>query len=94
MSVPRVDAPRREFVAEAYERLRELIVRGQLGPGTRLIETELADRFEMSRTPVRTAMYLLQRDGSFDGCGGDASPFAFHPNVDPHSGLQAERFAD
>ncbi len=69
MSVPRVDAPRREFVAEAYERLRELIVRGQLGPGTRLIETELADRFEMSRTPVRTAMYLLQRDGFVEVAG-------------------------
>ena len=55
--------PRREFVAQAYERLRDLIVQGKLGPGTRLIETELAERLEMSRTPLRTALYLLAQEG-------------------------------
>lgn len=54
---------RREFVAEAYERLRELIVQGKLGPGARLIETELAERLGMSRTPLRTALYLLAQEG-------------------------------
>lgn len=58
-----VAPPRREFVAEAYERLRDLIVQGKLGPGARLIETELSERLEMSRTPLRTALYLLAREG-------------------------------
>jgi len=69
MSAPRLAAPRREFVAEAYERLRDLIVRGQLGPGMRLSETELAERFGMSRTPVRTAMYLLNQEGYVEVTG-------------------------
>jgi DNA-binding GntR family transcriptional regulator len=62
-------APRREFVAEAYERLRHLIVQGQLGPGMRLIETELAERLGMSRTPVRTALYLLNQEGFVEVAG-------------------------
>lgn len=64
-----MEAPRREFVAEAYERLRDLIVRGQLGPGMRLSETVLAERFGMSRTPVRTAMYLLHQEGYVEVAG-------------------------
>ena len=55
--------PRREFVSEAYERLRDLIVQGKLGPGARLIETELSERLDMSRTPLRTALYLLTQEG-------------------------------
>lgn len=69
MSAPSLAAPRRDFVADAYERLRHLIVQGQLGPGTRLIETELAERFGMSRTPLRTAMHLLQQEGFVEVTG-------------------------
>lgn len=63
------DAPRRELVAEAYERLRGLIVQGQLGPGMRLIEVELAGRFGMSRTPVRTALFMLHQEGYVEASG-------------------------
>lgn len=69
MSTPAMAAPRREYVAEAYERLRDLIVRGQLGPGVRLIETELAERFGMSRTPLRTALYILNQEGYVESVG-------------------------
>jgi DNA-binding GntR family transcriptional regulator len=69
MTASSMPAPRREFVAEAYERLRRLIVQGQLGPGMRLIETELAERFGMSRTPLRTAMYLLNQEGFVEVAG-------------------------
>lgn len=63
-------APRRELVQEAYASLRKLIVLGQLGPGVRLIETELAARLGMSRTPLRTALYLLHQEG-FVEAGGE-----------------------
>jgi DNA-binding GntR family transcriptional regulator len=61
--------PRREYVAEAYERLRDLIVQGKLGPGVRLIETELSERLGMSRTPLRTALYLLNQEGYVEAVG-------------------------
>lgn len=62
-------SPHREFVAEAYERLRDLIVQGKLGPGVRLIETELSERLGMSRTPLRTALYLLHQEGYVEASG-------------------------
>ena len=48
---------------EVYGRLRELIVQGQLEPGTRIIETEVAERLGVSRTPVREALQRLQQEG-------------------------------
>src|SRR5690606_3642718 len=45
-----------------YERLRDLIVRGQLAPGARLIEQEIATRLGTSRTPVRSALQRLQQE--------------------------------
>lgn len=47
----------------AYRKLRELIVRGRLAPGSRLVETELADRLDVSRTPVRSALQRLRQEG-------------------------------
>ena len=41
---------------QAYARLRELIIQGQLAPGSRIIETEIAARLGVSRTPVREAL--------------------------------------
>lgn len=46
-----------------YVRLRDLMVRGQLAPGSRIIETRLAERLGVSRTPVREALQRLQNEG-------------------------------
>lgn len=46
-----------------YERLRLAIIEGQLEPGERLIESEVALRFGVSRTPVREALRMLEKDG-------------------------------
>ena len=47
----------------AYEQIRDLIIRGRIAPGTRLVEAELADRFAISRTPVREAIRRLVQEG-------------------------------
>ncbi|MGE5357998.1 MAG: GntR family transcriptional regulator [Bacteroidales bacterium] len=53
--------------AEAYTRLRALIVSGGLAPGAPLIETDLSVRLGVSRTPVRAAVQRLQQEGFVAG---------------------------
>ena len=54
---------------DAYELVLDAIDTGLYRPGDRLVESELADRFGVSRTPVREALQrletqnLLTRDG-------------------------------
>src|ERR1700751_5232599 len=47
----------------AFREIRELIVHGRLAPGTWILEADLAERLNMSRTPVRGAIHWLQREG-------------------------------
>ncbi|HSY16098.1 MAG TPA: GntR family transcriptional regulator [Jatrophihabitantaceae bacterium] len=49
-----------------HQQLVALIVAGDLPPGTRLVENELARRLGVSRAPVREALQLLERDGWVD----------------------------
>ncbi|ALM52646.1 GntR family transcriptional regulator [Halomonas huangheensis] len=48
---------------QAYIRLRDLLRHGNLKSGQRLSESEICDRFAMSRTPVREAIRRLQSEG-------------------------------
>jgi DNA-binding GntR family transcriptional regulator len=45
------------------DRLRELIIEGELPPGERLNERHLCERMDVSRTPLREALRLLAHDG-------------------------------
>lgn len=47
----------------AYEILIAEIQQGRLKPGTRIREVELAERFGISRTPIRDAILKLESDG-------------------------------
>jgi DNA-binding GntR family transcriptional regulator len=54
---------RGESVSRAYDQLRELIVHGRLAPGSRIIESDIADWLGLSRTPTRSALHRLQQEG-------------------------------
>lgn len=54
-------APNR--AVEVYEELRSAIVEGRIRPNERLIEAELAERLDVSRTPIRESMLRLAADG-------------------------------
>lgn len=68
----RARLPSRQRGRTAYEALRDLIIRGRLAPGARLVEMELASRLGVSRTPVREAMAHLVRDGLAAPAGSSA----------------------
>ncbi|MBT2519436.1 GntR family transcriptional regulator [Arthrobacter sp. ISL-28] len=55
--IDRVD--RRLMSGEAYDRIRAAIVTGDLAPGERVKDSELAERMGLSRTPVREALARL-----------------------------------
>lgn len=57
------DAPHGSRPDQVYGQLRDLIVEGTLAPGSRIVETEIAGRLGVSRTPVREALQRLQREG-------------------------------
>jgi len=48
---------------QIYSRLKEDIFEFRLLPGDRFTETKMAKYYEVSRTPVRDALYRLQREG-------------------------------
>jgi DNA-binding GntR family transcriptional regulator len=58
-----VPARRRRLSEEVVSRVREAILEGRLRPGQRIVETELAERLEVSKSPVREAMKELEREG-------------------------------
>ncbi len=46
-----------------FNTLRQAILRGELAPGERLMEIQLADRLGVSRTPIREAIRKLELEG-------------------------------
>ncbi|HWG28661.1 MAG TPA: GntR family transcriptional regulator [Actinospica sp.] len=54
---------RRLLSDEVFQRLRDSIVRGELAPGERVRDAELAERLGLSRTPVREALARLVESG-------------------------------
>ena len=48
---------------EVFFTLRDRILKGELSPGDRLMEIPLAEKLGVSRTPVREAIRLLEREG-------------------------------
>ena len=64
------DAPHGSRPEQVYTRLRDLIVQGLLAPGSRIVETEIATRLGVSRTPVREALQRLQQEGYVTGSPG------------------------
>ena len=59
----RVEKRHRSLGESVTEDLRTAIVSGALAPGARLVEDDIADRFGVSRMPVREALSILQIEG-------------------------------
>ncbi len=50
----------------AYQRIKEMILNGEIPMGTRLLETRLAPTLQMSRTPIREALQQLHVEGMLE----------------------------
>ncbi len=54
---------RKSLGEHVFENLKQAIIRGEVVPGTRLVESRIADALDISRTPVREAIHKLEREG-------------------------------
>jgi GntR family transcriptional regulator, vanillate catabolism transcriptional regulator len=54
----------------AQVRLRELILSGELAPGSRVAELAIVERLGVSRTPIRAALLRLEQEGLIESLPG------------------------
>ncbi|MET1113825.1 MAG: GntR family transcriptional regulator [Comamonas sp.] len=64
-TIPKLDRTR-QAAPQVLGWLREAIISLELAPGTPLSRVELADRFQLSQTPVRDALMQLRQEGLVD----------------------------
>lgn len=48
---------------EAYDQIRSAILEGAFRPGSRVSQVKIAERLGLSRTPVREALRLIEKEG-------------------------------
>ncbi|MES2624597.1 MAG: GntR family transcriptional regulator [Pseudomonadota bacterium] len=60
---PIISVVNKPTAQQIYENLRELIISLHIAPGSRVTENQLADYFQVSRTPVRAALQRLESEG-------------------------------
>lgn len=67
-----ISAADETLVAQLVERIQRKILTGEYRPGQRLKQVALAEEFEVSRTPIRHALSLLEARGLLDGAQGNS----------------------
>lgn len=58
-----MSSSRRPLRDEVYQLVLDQLLRGELAPGSRVIESELATKLGVSRTPLREALFRLEQAG-------------------------------
>lgn len=62
-SAKRLPVRRLSLYEAVTQRLREMVLEGELAPGSRISEKQLCEIFDVSRTPLREALKVLANEG-------------------------------
>lgn len=62
-AAPATGRPGRRLALDVHARVRQMILDGELPPGAPVLQAVLARRLNVSRTPMREALRLLQEEG-------------------------------
>jgi GntR family transcriptional regulator, vanillate catabolism transcriptional regulator len=73
---------RTRLVDEVTAQLREWILTGEIAAGTQLLQVELSERFGVSRTPLREAFRVLERDGLIRMANGNKTLEVVSPTTE------------
>jgi len=69
MSLTKIPS-RTDYVDEVYKTLLDAISVGTLAPGERITQEDLAEKLNVSRSPVLQALRLLKKDGLLEEAPG------------------------
>ena len=64
--------PRERLADQVYEQIMQAIRSGEITPDDRIVQEKLAEEFQISRTPVREALFRMEQEGILlvEGRGG------------------------
>ena len=63
MAFKSLSQPRPRLADQVYEQIMLAIRNGEIGADDRIVQEKLAEEFEISRTPVREALFRMQQEG-------------------------------
>jgi GntR family transcriptional regulator, vanillate catabolism transcriptional regulator len=79
-AIQKLSLSRTRLVDEVAKSLRGLILRGEIAPGTHLLQVDLAEMLGVSRTPLREAFRLLEQDGLVRVANGNRTVEVIDPD--------------
>src|ERR1700693_4166890 len=62
-TTPETAIPRQSLTSAVADKLRDQIIRGEIGEGTQLRQDAIATQYQVSRIPVREALRQLDAEG-------------------------------
>lgn len=72
MAFKSLSKPRARLADQVYDQITEAIRAGTISPRDRIVQEKLAEEFEISRTPIREALFRMEQEGilTVSGRGG------------------------
>lgn len=58
-----IGPPQPRLADQVYEQIRDAIIAGRIPPSQRIVQDRIASKIRVSRTPVREALFRLEREG-------------------------------
>lgn len=75
---------------QVYDYLKNAITLGEIAPGDRLIEEKVSETLNVSRSPIREAVRMLQKDGLLD-VNASGGVTVVNPTIDDYRHLYEAR---
>lgn len=69
MAFKSLSQPRQRLADQVYQQIMDAIRAGAISSSDRIVQEKLAEQFEISRTPVREALFRMEQEGILEVAG-------------------------
>jgi DNA-binding GntR family transcriptional regulator len=69
MAFKSLSQPRVRLADQVYDQIMQAIRHGAIAPDDRIVQEKLAEEFEISRTPIREALFRMEQEGILELAG-------------------------